>query len=235
MLSILNRGEDEMLSKASQNDIIKVLIVENPKIVRLSLKSSLKDFSHINVIGDVNNADEAIDFIAHKDVDVVLIDLIYFGLKGLEMICKIKETAPGTKVIILSDSPDSQEVISSIGVGANAYCLSDISPESLSNVIGHVSRGVFWVDPHAASAVLRAFAAKYNDIPKYKIGKLTAREQEVLNYIVTGKSNNEIAEALCVSIHTIKAHVCSILQKFHVDDRLQAAVLAVKYNFVDFT
>ena len=61
------------------------------------------------------------------------------------MICKIKETAPGTKVIILSDSPDSQEVISSIGVGANAYCLSDISPESLSNVIGHGSKGVFWV------------------------------------------------------------------------------------------
>ena len=70
---------------------------------------------------------------------------------------------------------------------------------------------------------------------QHKQGKLTAREQEVLNYIVTGKSNNEIAEALCVSIHTIKAHVCSILQKFHVDDRLQAAVLAVKYNFVDLT
>lgn len=235
MLSILNIGEDEMLGKAPKKDIIKVLIVENHKIIRLSLKSSLKDFSHINVIGDVGNADEAINFIARNDIDVVLIDLIYFGVRGLEMIFKIKETAPNTKVIILSDSPNSQEVISSIGVGANAYCLSDISPESLSNVIEHVSKGVFWVDPHAASAVLRAFATKYNDVPKHKIGKLTLREQEVLNYLVAGKSNSEIAEYLCVSVHTVKAHVCSILHKFHVDDRLQAAVLAVKYNLVDFT
>ena len=97
----------------------------------------------------------------------------------------------------------------------NAYCPSDISPESLSNVIEHVSKGVFWVDPLMLLLLcLRAFATKYNDVPKHEPGKLTLREQEVLNYLVAGKSNSEIAEYLCVSVHTVKAHVCSILHKF---------------------
>ena len=131
-----------------------------------------------------------------------------------------------------------EEVVAALSSGANAYCLKDIDPEKLADVIRDVNNGVCWLDPLIAgyalnsipkvddSALIGEHANMHNQVP------LTEREQEVLKHLVAGKSNTEIAKELIVSVHTAKAHVCSILQKMCVNDRVQAAVKAVKEGMV---
>ena len=111
------------------------------------------------------------------------------------------------------------------------------TPQTLSNVINQVAKGAAWVDPAVSHYVLNAIPKPDNFSIKNKESgdvraQLTEREQEVLGLLVKGKSNTEIAKALIVSVHTAKAHVCSILQKLYVEDRVQAAVKAIKENLV---
>ncbi|MDO5577074.1 MAG: response regulator transcription factor, partial [Fibrobacter sp.] len=131
-----------------------------------------------------------------------------------------------------------EEVVAALSSGATAYCLKDIDPVKLADVVRDVSKGVCWLDPEIAQLALNSFPKVDNVglLPNKNQGEgrvpLTEREFEVLKHLVTGKSNTEIAKELIVSVHTAKAHVCSILQKMCVNDRVQAAVKAVKEGLV---
>lgn len=159
-------------------------------------------------------------------------------MNGLEATMKAKEICPDVKVIILTSHEREEEVLAALGSGAIAYCLKDIDPKALSEVIRSVAQGACWIDPNVAKLALKLFPKPENVKllneheqvdPK---GHLTDRETEVLKLLVKGKSNTEIAKELIVSVHTAKAHVCSILQKLCVDDRVQAAVKAIKEGIV---
>ena len=165
-------------------------------------------------------------------------DLGLPGMNGLEATMKAKEICPDVKVIILTSHEREEEVLAALGSGAIAYCLKDIDPKALSEVIRSVAQGACWIDPNVAKLALKLFPKPENVKllneheqvdPK---GHLTDRETEVLKLLVKGKSNTEIAKELIVSVHTAKAHVCSILQKLCVDDRVQAAVKAIKEGIV---
>lgn len=220
------------------NEIVTVVIVEDYKLTRVGLKSTLNEYSHINVVGEAEDAIEGLELIQKLKPNVVLMDLGLPGMNGLEATMKIKEMGLDTKVIILTSHERGEEVIAALGSGANAYCLKDISPETLSEVIRNVSDGACWVDP-AVSAVALNFFPKPENVSLIQTNEvqdaraqLTERELEVLKHLVKGKSNTEIAKELIVSVHTAKAHVCSILQKLCVDDRVQAAVKAIKENII---
>jgi DNA-binding NarL/FixJ family response regulator len=159
-------------------------------------------------------------------------------MNGIEAMIKIREKSKDIKIIALTSHDREEEVRAALSSGANAYCLKDIDPEKLANVIRDVKSGVCWIDPVVADLALSC-------IPKVEdasiVGEccenhvkvpLTEREYEVLKHLVDGKSNTEIAKELIVSVHTAKAHVCSILQKMCVNDRVQAAVKAVKEGMV---
>ena len=217
---------------------ISVIIVEDYKLTRVGLKSTLNEYEHINVVGEAEDATEGIALIEKLKPDVVLMDLGLPGMNGLEATIKIKEKGLNSKVIILTSHERGEEVIAALGSGANAYCLKDISPETLSSVIKNVAEGACWVDPGVSSVALNFFPKpenvsliQTNDVPDAR-AQLTERELEVLKHLVKGKSNTEIAKELIVSVHTAKAHVCSILQKLCVDDRVQAAVKAIKENII---
>ena len=219
-------------------DIVKVVIVEDYKLTRVGLKSTLNEYPHINVVGEAEDAVEGIKVIQLLKPDVVLMDLGLPGMNGLEATIKIKEVSPSTKIIILTSHERNEEVIAALGSGANAYCLKDITPETLSSVIKNVAEGACWVDAAVSSAALNFFPKPENvsfistNEVKDARSQLTERELEVLKHLVKGKSNTEIAKELIVSVHTAKAHVCSILQKLCVDDRVQAAVKAIKENII---
>lgn len=219
-------------------DVVKVVIVEDYKLTRVGLKSTLNEYSHINVVGEAEDAVEGIKVIQQLKPDVVLMDLGLPGMNGLEATIKIKEVSPSTKIIILTSHERNEEVIAALGSGANAYCLKDITPETLSSVIKNVAEGACWVDPAVSNAALNFFPRpenvsfiSTNEVQDAR-AQLTERELEVLKHLVKGKSNTEIAKELIVSVHTAKAHVCSILQKLCVDDRVQAAVKAIKENII---
>ncbi len=222
----------------NNNCVTSVVIVEDYKLTRVGLKSALNEYKTINVVAEAEDAEEGIDVIKKIKPDVVLMDVGLPGMNGFEATMKVKEMGLNTKVIILTSHERGDEVIAALGSGASAYCLKDISPEDLTRVINDVAKGACWLDPAVSSHVLNYFPKPENialmqttEVQDAR-AQLTDRELEVLRHLVNGKSNTEIAKELIVSVHTAKAHVCSILQKLCVDDRVQAAVKAIRENII---
>ena len=221
---------------------IKVMIVEDYKLTRVGLRCALNQHDEIEVINEAENAEDALKMIEQKAPDVVIMDLGLPDMNGLEATMKIMENNTNKKdikVIILTSHDREEEVMASLGAGATGYCMKDIDPDTLADVIKQVNQGACWLDPNVCKIALKIFPRPENTQLIYKQetkddkGHLTEREQEVLRLLVKGKSNTEIASELIVSVHTAKAHVCSILQKLCVDDRVQAAVKAIKEGLVD--
>lgn len=228
-----------MLTTVEQsNEVISVVIVEDYKLTRIGLRSTLNEFEHINVIGEAEDAITGVEIIQRLRPNVVLMDLGLPEMNGIEATQKVKELAPETKVIILTSHDREEEVLAALGSGASAYCLKDIDPNTLSSVIRNVAKGACWLDSAVAQVALNLFPKPENTSIQNNVGmsdaraQLTEREFEVLRLLVKGRSNTEIAKELIVSVHTAKAHVCSILQKLCVDDRVQAAVKAIKENII---
>lgn len=217
---------------------VKVVIVEDYKLTRVGLKFALNEIENINVVGEAPDAEIGLEVIRKEHPDVVLMDLGLPGMNGLEATAQAKAIYPDIKVIILTSHDREEEVVASLGCGANGYCLKDIDPNTLSTVIKNIAKGACWIDPNVAHMVLRTFPKPdstqivQNSSAQDIKTKLTERETEVLKLLVQGKSNTQIAQELIVSVHTAKAHVCSILQKLCVDDRVQAAVKAIKEGLV---
>jgi len=222
----------------TEKKIIKVAIVEDFKLTRVGLRCALNANEDINVVAECEDASVGLQAIAREKPDVVLMDLGLPGMNGIEATVKVKEIAPKTKIIALTSHDREDEVVAALSSGASAYCLKDIDPDKLANVIRDVNEGVCWIDPMVSQLALNSFPKVENigflpnKMHDENMIPLTEREYEVLRHLVTGKSNTEIAKELIVSVHTAKAHVCSILQKMCVNDRVQAAVKAVKEGLV---
>ena len=221
-----------------EKKVISVVIIEDFKLTRVGLRCALNSNDDINVVAESDNALEGLALIEKHTPNIVLMDLGLAGMNGIEATLKVKEMNKDIKVIALTSHDREEEVIAALSSGAMAYCLKDIDPTKLADVIRDVVDGVCWLDPVIARKVLDAFPKQETlGILKDKSCEegrvpLTERESEVLKHLVDGKSNTEIAKELIVSVHTAKAHVCSILQKMCVNDRVQAAVKAVKEGLV---
>ena len=234
-MSVKNQTE---VQTSVENTVINIVIVEDFKLTRVGLRCALNENSDLNVVAESEDAVEGLKLIERYKPDVVLMDLGLPGMNGIEAMIKIKEFSPAIKIIALTSHDREEEVVAALSSGASAYCLKDIDPQKLADVVRDVSIGVCWIDPVVAQLALNAFPKVENIgfLPNKSHGEgrvpLTEREFEVLIHLVTGKSNTEIAKELIVSVHTAKAHVCSILQKMCVNDRVQAAVKAVKEGMV---
>ncbi len=217
---------------------ITIVIVEDFKLTRVGLRCALNANPDMKVVAECEDAIEGIKQIQKLKPDVVLMDLGLPMMNGIEAMVKIREFTSDAKIIALTSHDREEEVVSALSSGANAYCLKDIDPAKLADVIRDVSNGVCWIDSMVANLALKAIPKSENtDLISGKVAEnsripLTEREFEVLKHLVAGKSNTEIANELIVSVHTAKAHVCSILQKMCVNDRVQAAVKAVKEGMV---
>lgn len=220
------------------NNPVKVLIVEDHKLMRVGLKSLFEDYPDIIIIGEAQSSKEALEKIRISKPDVVLMDIGLPDINGIETTKKILEQFEGVKVIMLTSHISEQEVMDSLAAGANAYVMKDINTEILMMVIKTVKDGALWLDPKVVPIIREKNSGI---IPQRQLSRanfkaqhsnLTEREYEVLKLVVDGKSNNEIAQALTISEHTAKAHVCNIIQKMLVDDRTQAAVKALKEGLV---
>ena len=207
---------------------ISVYIVEDYLLTRITYKKALQNYPDINMLNDFESAEECIDTLEKQPVDVVLMDLGLPYMTGIEATKIIHRKYPDTKIIILTSHENDDEVLSSLASGANAYALKDIETQKLVNLIRTVNEGSIWIDPRITKVVQKTF---YKAEPKEKEDfNLTQREKEVLDLLVQGFSNTEIADRLIVSPNTAKAHVCNILEKLSVTDRVQAAVKATKYD-----
>jgi len=217
---------------------IKILLVEDQKLMRIGIKSLFCDYPELEIIGEAVNGKEAIEKCKLNKPDIVLMDLGLPDINGIDAIKQILEHNNNIKVIVLTSHISEEEVRASLQAGANAYVLKDIQTEFLMNVIKMIKEGAMWLDPQVVPFIKDKNSAV---IPSRQLSRtvfrerhsnLTQREYEVLKLIVDGQSNSDIAKSLTISEHTAKAHVCNIIQKLVVDDRTQAAVKALKEGLV---
>lgn len=227
-----------MLKEETKQACLDIIIIEDYKLTRFGLKTSLNEFDGLKVIAEAESAEEGLQIIEKIHPDIVLMDLGLPGMNGIEATQKVREISPNSKIIVLTSHEREEEVIAAMGAGAHGYCLKDIAPETLMMVIKSIGQGATWIDPGVSQYILNLMPkpenVKFNNAYSFQDGRanLTERELEVLKLLVKGKSNTEIAKELIVSVHTAKAHVCSILQKLCVDDRVQAAVKAIKEKII---
>ncbi len=211
-----------------------ILIVEDHELTRFGLKTAFESCDFVKNIFEAESAETAIEIVENNSVDLIIMDLGLPGMNGIDATEKIKNYNKDIKIVILTSHNDDQEVLNSLKAGANAYCSKEINPKRLIQVIQSVLEGAAWFDPSISHVVLSAATKSQSDeVHKpLKDYNLTSRETQILKLITEGYSNNEIANELYVSINTTKAHVASILQKLEVDDRLQAALKALKERLV---
>lgn len=214
---------------------MNILIVEDYRHTRKTtaygLKTKIKDV----IINEADNGSSALNFIKSGNrPDLILMDISMPIMNGIDATKHIKNVCPDTKVIMLTSFNEKKLVLSAFKSGANAYCLKNIKLDELINVINSVLNGAIWIDPSIAEFILEIIQTnEQTECNKEAYDfDLTTREKEILKQVALGKSNKDIADELFLSIHTVKNHLKNILQKLCVEDRTQAAILAIKENLV---
>ena len=211
-----------------------ILIVEDHELTRFGLKTTFDGVDFIENIFEAGSAEEAFDILKKETINLVIMDVGLPGMNGIDASKKIKNEYSDIKIIMLTSHNDENAVLNSLKAGANAYCSKEINLQRLVQVVNSVLDGASWFDPSISQVVLKAATSGNNNEPAKKSNdyNLTSREHQILKLITEGYSNTEIAKELNVSVNTTKAHIASILQKLVVDDRLQAALKALKEKVV---
>ena len=217
---------------------IKILLVEDQKLMRIGIKSLFCDYPELEIISEAINGKEAVEKAKLLKPDIILMDLGLPDITGIEATKQILEHNNNIHVIILTSHVTEEEVTAALQAGASAYVIKDINTEFLLNIIKMIKEGAMWIDPHVTPFIRDKNCGMVpsrqlsRSVFKERHSNLTQREYEVLKLIVDGQSNSDIAKTLTISEHTAKAHVCNIIQKLVVDDRTQAAVKALKEGLV---
>jgi DNA-binding NarL/FixJ family response regulator len=207
---------------------IRLLIVDDHSVVREGLRAFLRLQDGIDVVGEAGGADEAITVAGASSPDVILLDLVMPGGDGIGAIRRLLEVAPGVRVLVLTSFADDSQIFAAIAAGAAGYLLKNVDPQALADGIRDVYAGRPALDPSVASRLMRRSGAS-----PAGHGDLTTREREVLRLVVEGLANKQIAQRLGIGEKTIKTHVSRVLAKLGVEDRTQAAVLAIREGLVD--
>ena len=206
---------------------IRLVIVDDHPIFREGVASILAAEPDIEIVGQGITAEDAINLTKEILPDVVLLDINMPG-GGLTATEKISTSFPVVKIIILTGSDDKEIVISALRAGAHAYVLKGIAARELNSILHTVYAGEGYVSPSLAAHLLSDITSPHQKQPPAKDGfeELTERERQILELIAVGTSNKEIGQKLFLTEKTIKHYVTNILQKLHVRNRVQAALLA---------
>jgi two-component system, NarL family, response regulator LiaR len=207
---------------------IRLVIVDDHSVVREGLRAFLRLQEGIDVVGEAASAAEAIRVAAAQSPDVVLLDLVMPGGDGIGAIRQVIEVAPAARVLVLTSFADDAQIFAAMSAGAAGYLLKDIDPQALSDGIRDVHEGRPALHPSVASRLMRR-----GDPPAHVHPDITAREHDVLRLVVEGLANKQIAQRLGIGEKTVKTHVSRVLAKLGVEDRTQAAVLAIREGLVD--
>jgi NarL family two-component system response regulator LiaR len=209
---------------------MKVIICDDQAIVRDGLEMLLKLEPDIEVIGTAADGADAVDMVAIKRPEIVLMDLKMPVMNGVEATRRIKAKYPEVKVLVLTTYADDEWVFDAIQAGAAGYLLKDTPRDEVIKAIRGTAAGKTYVDPSVAGKVLRQ-ASSHRTQPATNItALLTDRETDVLRLIARGLSNKDISERLFLSEGTVRNLVSSILAKLGVSDRTQAAVIAIQHG-----
>ncbi len=209
---------------------LKILIVEDDPMMQLGLEQSLSAHSQFEIVGQAEDGYSGVEAALKLKPDIVVMDIGLPRLDGIAATQQIKAARPEIHVVILTSHTTETEVIAALSSGADAYCIKGASVDRLLAAIAAAQEGATYLDPQIARQVIDHL--KPPAAPAPNLGQLSQRELDVLKLMVEGYSNPEIAAALYLSPNTIKTHVRGIMNKLAVDDRVQAAVVALRAGLV---
>ena len=220
---------------------LRVLLVEDHKMVRLGLSLVFENCDDIDLIAEADNGKQGVELALKHNPDVVLMDIGLPEMDGINATNLIKKSNPNIKVLIFTSREADDDVFDSLAAGADGYIMKGANEDQMISAIKAVADGTAWLDPSIARLVLsnvrkQNSLVQENSSANNKNAKnvygLTDREIEVLALIVEGLNNSQIAKRLVITLSTAKAHVHSILQKLYVTNRTQATIQAVKEGLV---
>jgi DNA-binding NarL/FixJ family response regulator len=214
-------------------DELRVLVVDDHDLFRTGLRNLLEE-EGVNVVGEAENGETAIRLASDLTPDVVIMDLNMPGAGGVETTRRLSSLAPLSRVVVLTISADDDDVMNAVMAGACGYLLKDSSIQELIAGIRAASEGESLISPQIAAKVLQRLRAQSKDADAAEVirAELSDRELEVLKLIANGKDNAQIARELFISPKTVKNHISNILMKLQIENRIQAAVYAVRSGIV---
>jgi DNA-binding NarL/FixJ family response regulator len=214
-------------------DELRVLVVDDHDLFRTGLRNLLEE-EGVNVVGEAENGENAIRLASDLAPDVVIMDLNMPGAGGVETTRRLSSLAPLSRVVVLTISADDDDVMNAVMAGACGYLLKDSSIQELIAGIRAASEGESLISPQIAAKVLQRLRAQSKDADAAETirAELSDRELEVLKLIANGKDNAQIARELFISPKTVKNHISNILMKLQIENRIQAAVYAVRSGIV---
>ena len=209
---------------------IRVLVVDDHALFRKGLVSVLSMQRDIKVVGEAATGREALRKARDVMPDIILMDISMPEMDGLEATRRIKEEIPYVHIVILTVSDDDQSLFEAVKAGARGYLLKKIEPQALLNTLKQVARGEACISRAMATKLIGEFARQARrPVPAPESGfGLSLREREVLELVAKGKSNKEIATTLAITDNTVKNHLKNILEKLHLENRVQAATFALR-------
>jgi NarL family two-component system response regulator LiaR len=210
-----------------ESNCIRVLVVDDHAVVRSGLAAFLKAFDDLELVGEAVSGKDAIRHCIQDDPDVILMDLMMPDMDGAAATHVIRQQYPWIQVIALTSFREGELVQAVLKAGAIGYLLKNVTADELADAIRAAYAGRPTLAPEVTEALIHA--TTHPHAPGHD---LTARERDVLELMVKGMSNVDIAAQLCVSRSTVKFYVSSILAKLHVASRVEAATLAVERHLV---
>ena len=212
---------------------VRILLVDDQLLFRKGLRALLQDQEDMEVVGEAADGAQAVERVRAAKPDVVLMDIHMPVCNGIEATRLVKSEWPETKIIALTVSDEDEDLFEAIKSGASGYLLKDLRPEELFDLVRGVLRGETPISPAVAGKLLSEFRRRPWKDPSETAGwDLTRRELEVLQLVTEGLSNAEIAARLFIVEGTVKNHLHNILEKLHLENRLQAATYAIREGLV---
>lgn len=236
---------------------MRVIVIEDHDLTRIGLVAALQRKEDIQVIGEAVNGMQGLKLLESAKPDIAIVDIGLPDIDGIEVVRRFRQSyAEGekaaTKIVMLTMHKSQDSVLAAFAAGADSYCMKEINVDSLTEALRSTYEGNPWIDPTIANIVLQqvrqtvpteqetikanktvtidAVESEYQQLLENT--PLTGRELEILDLIVAGCSNADIAEKLYITVGTVKTHVRNILNKLCVDDRTQAAVRALRSGLV---
>ncbi len=216
--------------ESTDRPIVRIVIVEDDPMMQLGLEQSFQDYSQMQIVAQAEDGLSGVAAVRQHQPDLVIMDIGLPRLDGIAATQQIKAALPQTRVVMLTSHTAATEIVAALSSGADAYCVKGTNIELLISAIEAALEGAVYLDPQIARKVLEHLRPP--PPAAAKIGHLSPREMDVLQLLVQGLSNIEIAAALYLSPNTIKTHLRGIMNKLAVDDRVQAAVVALRSGLV---
>jgi DNA-binding NarL/FixJ family response regulator len=201
--------------------MIRVAVADDHRVVRVGLEQLLATFDDVELVGAADGGEAAVEQVTQQKPDVLLLDLSMPDVDGIEVTRRVAAASPTTRVVLFTSFSDREQIVQALDAGAIGYLLKDAEPEVIHEALRAAARGESPLAPKAAAELLASRVERpIGDV------ELTARERDVLQLVIAGDANKQIARKLGISEKTVKGHLTNLFQRIGVQDRTQAALWA---------